>query len=58
MNDDRVVAVISHLDDMNSTLKSLRSEGGELEFHIGSVEVLVLGTGSHLRCFYREAFLF
>lgn len=40
MDDDRVDAVISHLEDMNSTLKSLRSEGGELEPYVGSVEVL------------------
>ena len=40
VDDDRVDAVISHLEDMNSTLKSLRSEGGELEPYVGSVEVL------------------
>lgn len=39
MDDDRVDAVISHLEDMNSTLKSLRSEGGDLEPYEGSLEV-------------------
>ena len=39
MDDDRVDAVISHLEGMNTTLKSLRSEGGDLEPYLGSDEV-------------------
>ncbi len=40
VDDDRVDAVISHLEGMNTTLKSLRSEGGDLEPYLGSDEVL------------------
>ena len=39
VDDDRVDAVISHLEGMNTTLKSLRSEGGDLEPFLGSDEV-------------------
>jgi len=39
VDDDRVDAVISHLEGMNTTLKSLRSEGGDLEPYLGSDEV-------------------
>ena len=42
MDDDRVDAVISHLEGMNTTLKSLRSEGGDLEPYMGSDEVCFL----------------
>ena len=42
MDDDRVDAVISHLEGMNTTLKSLRSEGGDLEPYLGSDEVCSL----------------
>ena len=47
-------AVISHLEDVNSTLKSLGSAGAELEPYIGSVELLILGTESHPCCVYRK----
>ncbi len=40
VDDDRVDAVISHLEGMNTTLKSLRSEGGDLEPYLGSDEVV------------------
>lgn len=50
VDDDRVDAVISHLEDMNSTLKSLRTEGGELEPYIGSVEVLPLSASIACPC--------
>ncbi|KAL0031206.1 hypothetical protein WJX77_009499 [Trebouxia sp. C0004] len=40
VDDDRVDAVISHLEGMNTTLKSLRSEGGDLEPYLGSDEDL------------------
>ena len=54
VDDDRVDAVISHLEDMNSTLKSLRSEGGELEPYVGSVEVPFLCAQPHPRCSFQK----
>ena len=39
MDDDRVDAVISHLEGVNTTLKSLRSQGGDLEPFLGSEQV-------------------
>lgn len=39
VDDDRVDAVISHLEGVNTTLKSLRSQGGDLEPYQGSGEV-------------------
>lgn len=41
MDDDRVDAVISHLEGVNTTLKSLRSQGGDLEPYLGSDEVRI-----------------
>lgn len=42
VDDDRVDAVISHLEGVNTTLKSLRSQGGDLEPFQGSDEVRVI----------------
>lgn len=39
VDDDRVDAVISHLEGVNTTLKSLRSQGGDLEPFLGSEQV-------------------
>lgn len=39
MDDDRVDAVISHLEGVNTTLKSLRSQGDDLEPFLGSEQV-------------------
>ena len=59
MDDDRVDAVISHLEGVNTTLKSLRSQGGDLEPFLGSDEValscpapqsMTCPTTNHLFC--------
>lgn len=39
VDDDRVDAVISHLEGVNTTLKSLRSQGDDLEPFMGSEQV-------------------
>lgn len=48
VDDDRVDAVISHLEGVNTTLKSLRSQGGDLEPFLGSEQVMYFSKANDL----------